>query len=100
MLPQHRRQPPAIGERRYLEGIKRCHEQLLEVDPKAGGRVEIEITVSKVGKVVKAKVRGFDSGVDACIKGLAGKWCSAPPKDEDGKPTTATFAMPFIVKAS
>jgi hypothetical protein len=86
--------------RRYLKGIKRCHEQLLKVDPRAGGRVEIEITVGKVGKVVKAKVSGFDSGVDSCIKTLAKKWRFPPPRDEDGKPTTATFAMPFILKAS
>jgi len=85
--------------RRYLKGIKRCHEQLLKVDPRAGGRVEIEITVGKVGKVIKAKVNGFDGGVDACIQSLAIKWRFPPPKDDDGKPTEATFAMPFILKA-
>ncbi len=87
-------------KRRYLKGIKRCHEQLLKVDPRAGGRVQIQITVGKVGKVIRAKVNGFDSGVDACIKGLASKWRFQPPRDEDGKPTTATFEMPFILKAS
>lgn len=86
-------------KRRYLKGIKRCHEQLLKVDPKAGGRVEIEITVGKVGKVIKARIDGFDPTVDACIKGLALKWRFPPPKDEDGNPTEATFAMPFILKA-
>ena len=85
--------------RRYLKGIKRCHEQLLKTDPTAGGRVEIEITVGKVGKVVKAKVKGFDPGVDTCIKNLANQWRFPPPKDEDGAPTEATFMMPFILKA-
>jgi hypothetical protein len=86
-------------KRRYLTGIKRCHEQLLKVDPKAGGRVEIEITVGKVGKVIKARVKGFDGGVDSCIQSLAIKWRFGVPKDDDGKPTEATFAMPFILKS-
>jgi hypothetical protein len=85
--------------RRYLKGIKRCHEQLLKVDPRAGGRVEIEITVGKVGNVVRASVRGFDSGVDSCIKALALKWRFPPPKTDGGAPTESTFAMPFILKA-
>ena len=84
--------------RRYLKGIKRCHEDALKVDPKSGGRVDIEITVGKLGKVVSATVDGFDPSVDACIKRLALKWRFAVPKDEDGKPSEATFAMPFVLK--
>jgi|GEM_PF-402744 len=84
--------------KRYLKGIKRCHEDALKVDPKSGGRVDIEITVGKLGRVVSARVDGFDSGVDACIKRLALKWRFAVPKDDGGAPTEATFAMPFVLK--
>jgi hypothetical protein len=85
--------------RRYIKGVQRCHEQLLKTDPRGGGKVEIEITIGKVGKVVRANVNGFDRGVDECIKALALQWRFPVPKSDDGKPTEATFIMPFILRA-
>lgn len=84
--------------KRYLKGIKRCHEQVLKRDPKAGGRIEIEFTVGKGGKVIKSKVGGEPPEVLDCVRGLVSQWRFAIPKDEDGKPTEATFAMPFLLK--
>jgi hypothetical protein len=94
--------PPTVAKTiktRYLKGVRRCHENLLKVDPSAGGRIEIEITVGAQGNVVKAKVTGFDESVDTCIKTLANQWRFPKPVDEDGEATTATFILPFVLKA-
>jgi outer membrane biosynthesis protein TonB len=82
---------------KYLAGIKRCHQRVLKVDPKAEGKVTIRFTVGPTGRVTKATVKGFDPTVDACIKGQAAKWRFSAPKD-DGKPTSADFEVPLLLK--
>ncbi len=82
---------------KYLAGIKRCHQRVLKIDPKAQGKVTIRFTVGPTGRVTKAKVKGFDPTVDACIKGQAAKWRFSAPKD-DGKPTSADFEVPLLLK--
>jgi hypothetical protein len=84
---------------RYLEGIKRCHQQLLKRNPEAGGRVSVRFTVGPTGGVTKSTVSGFDPTVDACIKGLTLKWRFGAPKTDEGKPSSADFQFPFILKA-
>jgi hypothetical protein len=83
---------------RYLQGIKRCHQRLLKADPNAGGRVSMRFTVGPTGGVTKSDVKGFDSGVDACIKDLSLKWRFGAPKDDDGKPTSADFQIPLVLQ--
>lgn len=83
---------------RYLQGIKRCHQRLLKADPNAGGRVNLRFTVGPTGGVTKAEVKGFDGTVDACIKELAVKWRFGAPKDDEGKPTSADFQIPLVLK--
>ncbi len=92
--------PNAVVKRirgKYLAGIKRCHQRVLKVDPKAQGKVTIRFTVGPTGRVTKANVKGFDPTVDACIKGQAAKWRFSAPKD-DGKPTSADFEVPLLLK--
>ena len=92
--------PDSVARRirgKYLAGIKRCHQRVLKVDPQAQGRVTIRFTVGPTGRVTKAKVKGFDPTVDACIQGQAKKWRFSTPKDE-GKPTSADFEVPLILK--
>lgn len=92
--------PNAVVKRirgKYLAGIKRCHQRVLKVDPKAQGKVTIRFTVGPTGRVTKASVKGFDPTVDACIKGQAAKWRFSAPKD-DGKPTSADFEVPLLLK--
>ena len=83
---------------RYLQGIKRCHQRLLKADPNAGGRVSLRFTVGPTGGVTKSDVKGFDGTVDACIKELTLKWRFGAPKDDDGKPTSAEFQIPLVLK--
>lgn len=83
---------------RYIEGIKRCHQRILKQNPEAGGRVTVRFTVGPTGGVTKSNVSGFDPTVDACIKGLTTKWRFSAPKDDDGKPASADFQFPFILK--
>jgi hypothetical protein len=83
---------------RYLQGIKRCHQRMLKADPNAGGRVSLRFTVGPTGGVTKADVKGFDGTVDACIKDLSLKWRFGAPKDDDGKPTSADFQIPLVLK--
>lgn len=92
--------PNAVVKRirgKYLAGIKRCHQRVLKIDPKAQGKVTIRFTVGPTGRVTKANVKGFDPTVDACIKGQAAKWRFSAPKDE-GKPTSADFEVPLLLK--
>lgn len=92
--------PGAVSKRirgKYLLGIKRCHSRVLKIDPQAQGRVTISFTVGPTGRVTKARVKGFDPTVDACIKGQAAKWRFSAPKD-DGKPTSADFEVPLLLK--
>ena len=83
---------------RYLQGIKRCHQRLLKADPNAGGRVSMRFTVGPTGGVTKSDVKGFDASVDACIKDLSTKWRFGAPKDDEGKPTSADFQIPLVLK--
>jgi hypothetical protein len=87
-----------IIKRRYIKGVNRCHLDLLRIDARAGGRVDVEFTVSKVGKVVRARADGFDSGLDQCVQTLAKRW-RFPVAKADGKPVEASYATTFMFKA-
>ncbi len=95
--------PDAVARRirsRYLAGIQRCHERALKRDPKIGGRIDLQFTVSIAGKVTGAKIKsGFDAEVETCIKGLTKTWSFPAPKDDSGHPTSATFVIPLVLKA-
>ena len=69
---------PATIERRirshYRSGIEQCHEQLLEKDPKASGKVTVRFSVGPVGNVTKSTVNAFDSTVAGCIRGITKTW--------------------------
>ncbi|MBT8493540.1 MAG: AgmX/PglI C-terminal domain-containing protein [Deltaproteobacteria bacterium] len=95
--------PDAVARRirsRYLGAIKRCHEQALKRDPKIGGRIDLQFTVSIAGKVTKARIkRGFDPQVSNCVLKLTRRWRFPAPKDDDGDPTSATFVIPLVLKA-
>lgn len=83
---------------RYLAGIKRCHQQALKTDPTAQGRVTIRFTVGPTGRVTTANVNGFSASVDSCIASQARRWRFGAPKDDSGKPTSADFQIPLILK--
>ena len=84
----------------YMSGLKRCHNNLLKKDPSAGGKVTLKFKIGPTGRVTKAKVSGFDSGVDACIQGLVLGWRFDVPKDSDGDPTDADFSLTLALQAT
>lgn len=84
----------------YMSGLKRCHKKLLKKDPTAGGKVKLKFRIGPSGRVTKAKVSGFESGVDSCIQKLVMGWRFAVPKDEDGEPTDADFSLTLALQAT
>ncbi len=84
---------------RYLRQLKACHETALKTNPRLGGRVQLRFTVGPTGRVTRASAKGFDPSVDSCIKSRMRKWRFGAPKDEDGKPSSAQFSIPVVLKA-
>lgn len=82
----------------YMNGLKRCHKDLLKRDPTAGGSVGLRFTVGESGRVVSANASGFDPGVDNCIEKLAKTWRFGVPKDTDGDPTDASFKISLVLQ--
>ena len=83
----------------YMNGLKRCHKDLLKRDPSSGGTVGLKFTVGPSGRVVRVKAKGFDPGVDRCIERRAKSWRFGIPKDEDGEPTDAGFQVSLVLQA-
>jgi hypothetical protein len=83
---------------RYLRGIKLCHERVLKVNPRSGGKVALRFTVGPTGRVTSASARGFDPTVDSCIKQQMNRWRFGTPKDDGGKPMSADFATAVVLK--
>lgn len=82
----------------YMDGLKRCHRELLKRDPSAGGTVTLRFAVGETGRVVRVKASGFDEGVDRCIEQRAEAWRFGVPKDEDGEPTSAEFKISLVLQ--
>lgn len=82
----------------YMNGLKRCHRDLLKRDPRAGGTVTLRFTVGETGRVVRVKAAGFNADVDRCIEQRAQAWRFGVPKDEDGEPTMADFKISLVLQ--
>lgn len=82
---------------KYLVGIKRCHERAMKVDPRSEGRVTIRFKVDASGAVATGSVKGYDVSLDGCIEAQTTIWTFDPPK-KNGKPTTADFVLPLLLK--
>jgi outer membrane biosynthesis protein TonB len=82
----------------YMDGLKRCHRDLLKRDSAAGGTVTLRFAVGETGRVVRVKASGFDEGVDRCIEQRAEAWRFGVPKDEDGEPTSAEFKISLVLQ--
>lgn len=77
----------------YMAGLKRCYKDYLRKDASARGKVTLSLTVNETGRTVKGGARGFAGEVDDCIGGLMNGWRFPIPKDKDGDPTQASFAI-------
>lgn len=77
----------------YMAGLKRCYKNYLNKDASARGKVTLSLTINETGRTVKGNAKGFASEVDSCIEGLMTSWRFPIPKDKDGDPTEASFAI-------
>lgn len=77
----------------YMSGLKRCYKNYLNKDATAKGKVTLQLTVNSTGRTVNGSARGFADEVDSCIGALMGGWRFPVPKDKDGEPTEANFAI-------
>jgi len=77
----------------YMAGLKRCYKEHLKKDASARGKVTLSLTVNETGRTVKGNARGFASEVDDCITNQMSSWRFPVPKDKDGEPTEASFAI-------
>jgi hypothetical protein len=77
----------------YMAGLKRCYKDYLKKDASARGKVTLNLTVNETGRTVKGAAHGFASEVDECISGQMASWRFPIPKDKDGDPTEASFAI-------
>ncbi len=77
----------------YMAGLKRCYKEHLKKDASARGKVTLSLTVNETGRTVKGSAKGFASEVDECIGAQMSSWRFPVPKDSDGDPTEASFAI-------
>jgi hypothetical protein len=77
----------------YMAGLKRCYKEFLKKDASARGKVTLSLTINETGRTVKGDARGFAGEVDDCIGRLMTGWRFPIPKDKDGDPTEASFAI-------
>jgi hypothetical protein len=77
----------------YMAGLKRCYKNYLLRDPAARGKIVLDITVDATGRTVNSRANGFARDVDDCITGNMSSWRFPIPKDRDGEPTEASFAI-------
>ena len=77
----------------YMAGLKRCYREYLKKDATARGKITLSLTVNATGRTVKGSANGVAPEVDECIGGLMTSWRFPIPKDKDGDPTEANFAI-------
>jgi len=80
----------------YLAGIKRCYKELLLKTSAAKGKLALAFTVDTKGKTTGASSKGFSTELDDCVKPQLATWRFPIPKDSDGDPTDATFAITLL----
>jgi len=77
----------------YMAGLKRCYKEFLKKDASARGKITLSLTINETGRTVKGAAHGFSSEVDECIGTLMTGWRFPIPKDKEGDPTEASFAI-------
>ena len=82
----------------YLASIRICYKEHLRKNPNARGKVTLSLTVNESGRTTKGDARGFSSEVDACITPLMSSWRFPIPRDGEGQPTTASFAVSLLLQ--
>jgi hypothetical protein len=82
----------------YLASIRLCYKDHLRKDPNARGKVTLSLTINETGRTTKGDARGFSKEVDACITPLMTGWRFPPPRDDQGQPATASYAVSLLLQ--
>ncbi len=82
----------------YLRGLARCHKKLLEIRPRASGKVKLNFVVGPAGDVKPTSIKGFHQIVERCIGKQVKRWKFSPPI-MDGHPTEQPFAISLQLQA-
>lgn len=82
----------------YLASIRICYKEHLRKDPNARGKVTLSLTINESGRTTKGDARGFSREVDACITPLMASWRFQIPREREGQPTTASFAVSLLLQ--
>ncbi len=84
--------------RRRKGAIIACYERALKRNPNLSGKVELQFTVSAVGKVTGADIGAdtlHDDEVNTCITSIVKSWRFPAPDGGE-----VHFSYPFIFQAS
>ena len=84
----------------YMAGLQRCYKDGLKLDSTLAGRVAISFTVDTRGRLSETRAAGVSPGVDGCIGRQMANWRFPIPKDTDGDPTEASFAVSLALQPS
>ena len=77
----------------HARAIRQCYVDILANEPSAKGKVRLALTVDVTGKTIAIDVNGFNATMSGCIAKLARGWRFPIPRDKQGQPTTARFAL-------
>ena len=82
-----------------IGAVKACYERALKRNPNLGGKLELQFTISAVGKVTGAEIGTdtlHDDEVGQCITSIVRSW-RFPAPDGGGE---VHFSYPFVFTAS
>ena len=80
---------------RYFAGMKACYAKVLERSPTLAGELALELAVTATGAAVTRKLAAFDGELASCVDRLVPTWTLPVPRDLDGNPAEAAFAITF-----
>lgn len=82
--------------RRHLNEIRHCYEQVLQRQPKAGGRIKMHFVIGVEGRVTSANVADAsfkDPVMQSCVRGKIMHWADFP-RPNGGQPVSVNY--PFV----
>lgn len=82
--------------RRGASAIQRCFERELKKNPSAGGKLVLQVTIGRAGRVTSVMANtGIGGGFKSCAERAAKRWRFPRPKGGD-----VTFNKTFVLQAS
>jgi hypothetical protein len=80
---------------RYFAGMQDCYAKVLARAPALAGELALELAVTPTGEGASKKITAFDNELASCVDRQVPSWKFPIPRDGDGNPAEATFAITF-----